>query len=184
MKGVAIKVYAWLSGILVAFIMSYVTGVISEVVPAPKLLMCKLSLGFCPPAMIVSFGATDIDKIVDREGVGQGAGQHQIGMLHNRTDPNMERSNMVKYRFDSGSTGNYKFRIYYASASKRPIQIFINDIKVSLNALNKSTGGWENKDREWSQEYDVVLKDKNNHLMLKSKSIFPHLSKFNFVQVP
>jgi len=183
MKETLFKVYGWISGILVAFMASYLTGVLSEVVPAPKELMCKSSLGFCPSPVVMSFGATDIDKIVDRDGVGQGVGQHQIGMLHNRTDPSIERSNMVKYRFDADVAGSYKLRVFYAAASPRPVEISVNDADVSGNALSKVTGGWDNKDREWSSAFDVTLKEKKNSLMLKSPSIFPHLSKFEFTQV-
>jgi hypothetical protein len=90
---------------------------------------------------------------------------------------------MVKYRFDTGSAGPYKLRVLYAAASPRPVRIFINDAEVSDNALSKSTGGWDNKDREWSPVFDVMLKEEKNSLMLKSGSIFPHLSKFEFTQV-
>ena len=115
--------YGWVSGILVAFLASYLTGVLSELVPPPKDLLCKISLGFCPPPAVIVFGATDIDRIIDRDGVGQGPGENQIGMLHNRVDPNVERPNMVKYKLTSASSGAFKLRVLYASPNERPVEI-------------------------------------------------------------
>lgn len=173
-----LKIYNWASGILIAFLASYLTGVLTAVIPPPKDLLCTISLGFCPPPKIISFGATDVDMIVDRDGVGQGPGQNQIGMLHNRVDDNEERSNMVKYRFVTDLPGEYQLQILYASNISRSVELIVNDELVASNALSKATGGWDNKDRQWSEIYPVLLEAGDNTLMLRRSSVFPHLSKF------
>jgi hypothetical protein len=182
-----LKVYAWASGIVVAFIASYLTGVLTAVIPPPKDLLCKLSLGFCPPAKVIAFSATDVDLIVDHDGVGQGSGQNQIGMLHNRVDPNVEtnvgRPNMVKYKFTTDVPGAYQLKVFYASPNSRSVELFVNDEQVASDALAKPTGGGDNQDRRWSTEYPVKLNSGDNTLLVKRSSVFPHLSKFELTQV-
>ena len=178
-----LKVYTWVSGIVVAFLASYLTGVLTAVIPPPKDLLCELSLGFCPPPKIIAFGATDIDMIVDRDGVGQGPGQNQIGMLHNRVDENVERRNMVKYRFSTDVPGEFQLKILYASALSRPVTIIVNDEVIVSSALEEATGGWDNEDRKWSKVYPIRLRIDENTLLLKRSNVFPHLSKFELTQI-
>ncbi len=178
-----LKIYRWVSGVVVAFLASYLTLVLTAVVPAPKDLLCKVSLGFCPPPAIIVFGATDIDRIVDHDGVGQGPDQNQIGMLYNRLDPNIDRKNMVKYKFASGSAGNFNLRVLYASPDERPVEITVNDIPLVPDALKRSTKGIYNADREWSNNYLVTLKAGDNTLMFTRPHPFPHLSKIELTQV-
>lgn len=179
-----LKIYAWGSGLVVASCASYLTAVLAAAVPAPKDLLCTMSLGFCLPPKVIEFGATDIDRIVDRDGVGQGPGEHQIGMLHNKVEPNRERPNMVKYKIATDVPGNFQLKILYASSTPtRPVELYVNDAKVASNALAESTGGWDNKDRKWSEEHKVILNAGDNTLMIKRSSIFPHLSKLRFTQV-
>jgi hypothetical protein len=178
-----IKVYAWLSGIVVAFSATYLTAIIATLAPPPKELLCTLGLGFCPLPKVISFNATDIDRISDRDGVGQGPGENQIGMLHNRVDPNVERSNMVTYKFVTETPGDYKLRVFYASPAPRSVDIFANGIPVAGNALSEPTGGGDNKDRKWSPDYLMKLPAGENTLMVKRSSVFPHLSKFEITQL-
>ena len=177
-----LKIYTWFSGVLVAFLATYLTGVLTTVVPAPKALLCKLSLGFCPAPEIISFGATDIDRIIDHDGVGQGIGENEIGMLHNRVDQNDDRPNMVKYRFTSAAGGAFDLHVLYASPNERPVTIAVNDIEVDSSALKRSTNGTVNKDRQWSPLYRVTLRAGENTLMFKRSAVFPHLSKIELTQ--
>lgn len=151
-RGTLVKTYAWLSGIIVAFLASYLTAVLATVVPAPKEALCKLSLGFCPEPKVIEFSAVDIDRIMDREGVGQAIGSSQIGMLHNAVEQNYRRPNMVKYRVHVEAAGNFTLRVLYASNEERPTDIYVNDTLVAADALRPTTGGWENQHRVWSQE--------------------------------
>lgn len=177
-----LKAYGWLSGIIVAFLGSYVTGVLTAVIPPPKEMLCKISLGFCPAPKVITFSAVDVDRIIDREGVGQGIGSSQIGMLHNAVEPNVRRPNMVKYRVNVDGPGKYSLRILYASNEKRPVAIHVNDAEVSNEALGTTTGGWDNQNRAWSVTYSVSLNSGDNSLMLRRPDVFPHLSKFELIQ--
>jgi hypothetical protein len=177
-----LKAYGWLSGIIVAFLGSYVTGVLTAVIPPPKEMLCKMSLGFCPAPKVIAFSAVDIDRIIDREGVGQGIGSSQIGMLHNAVEPNVRRPNMVRYRIAVDAAGKYALRILYASSESRPVAIHVNDTEVSNNALEATTGGWDNQNRAWSATYTVSLNAGDNSIMLRRPDVFPHLSKFELTQ--
>ncbi len=178
-----LKLYAWLSGILVAFAASYLTAVLSAVVPPPKALLCKLGLGFCPAPKQIVFQATDMDRIVDRQDVGQGPGQNQIGMLHNRVDPNERRPNMVKYRIASEGPASYRLRVYYASPEKRPVEVHLNDERVVPQYLTESTGGGDNVHRDWSSPVTIRLRDGSNTLMFRRADVFPHLSKIELTEM-
>ena len=178
-----LKVYAWLSGIIVAFLASYLTAVLSTVIPPPKELMCKLSLGFCPPPKQIVFQATEIDRIIDRQDVGQGPGQNQIGMLHNRVDDNQRRPNMVKYRIATDTPGNYRLRVYYASPEQRPVEIHVNDERLSADFMLASTRGGDNANRDWSDPIQVVLRPGDNTVMFKRSDVFPHLSRIELTEV-
>lgn len=177
------KLYAWLSGIIVAFLASYLTAVLSTVIPPPKELMCKLSLGFCPPANKIVFQATEIDRIIDKQDVGQGIGQNQIGMLHNRVDNNERRPNMVKYRVTTNAPGSYQLRVYYASPEPRPVEVHINDERVSTGFMSASTQGGDNANRDWSDPISVVLRLGDNTVMFKRSDVFPHLSRIELTEV-
>ena len=178
------KVYVWLSGILVAFLATYLTAVLTTVVPPPKDLLCKAKLGFCPAPIILTFSATDTDRIVDRDGVGQGPGEQQIGMLHNRVVPDAsERRNSVTYQVNDLPAGNYRLRVLYAAASSRPVDILVNNEIVQEGALHEPTGGWNNDDRRWSPSIEVKLKEGANRILLRRESVFPHLSKIELTQV-
>ena len=176
------KVYAWISGIAVAFLATYLTTILTAVIQPPKELLCELGLGFCASPKVISFNATDIDRIVDHDGVGQGPGDHQIGMLHNRVDPNVERSNMVTYKFANDTPGDFKLKVFYASPESRGVEIFANGSPVSTNALSKITNGRDNKHRQWSPCYSLKLQAGDNTLMVKREGVFPHLSKFELTQ--
>lgn len=178
-----LKGYTWLSGIVIAFLASYLMAVLTAIVPAPKVFLCKLSLGFCPEPKIIAFSAVDIDRIIDHDGVGQAVNTSQIGMLHNHVNPNVQRPNMVKYRVTSDVSGNYKLRILYAAGEERPVQIYVNDNKVAADALRKTTDGWDNQHRTWYPDITVHLNKGENTLMLTRANIFPHLSKFELIQV-
>jgi hypothetical protein len=184
------KMCLWLGGILLAFAGAYVTAVLNAVIPAPKVLVCKLSLGFCPvPRVItpvprvITFGATDTDYIVAKTGVGQAIGEDQIGMLHNQVVQNGGRPNMVTYRVRLESAGEYDLTILYASAEPRPVELRINTELVQANALASATRGWTNEFREWSPAYRVRLSEGNNDLLIRRDNVFPHLSKIKLSQV-
>ena len=181
-KSSLLKAYGWLSGIIVAFLGSYVTGVLTTVIPPPKEMLCKLSLGFCSAPKVIAFSAVDIDRIVDREGVGQGIGSSQIGMLHNAVESNARRPNMVKYRITTEAPGMYSLRVLHASNERRPVAIHVDDAEVSNDALGATTGGWDNQNRTWSTTYSVSLNAGDNSLMLRRPDVFPHLSKFELIQ--
>ncbi len=178
-----LKVLGWLSGIVVAFLGTYITGVLTAIVPAPKEALCKLSLGFCPAPEIIAFSAVDIEKIVDRDGVGGAIAGNQIGMLHNEVVDNKQRSNMIKYRISVASAGSYKLRILYSSNESRPLSVHVNDTVVTNDALRETTGGWNNENRCWSLPYVVSLKEGDNFIMLRRPSVFPHLVKLQLVQI-
>ena len=127
--------------ILVAFLASYLTAVLTAVVPPPMDLLCKLKLGFCPVPVVLEFGATDIDRIVDRDGVGQGLGEQtdRNASQQDHSRPN-ERRNSVTYQVNDSPAGKYCLRILYAAASSRPVDILVNNELVQQGALYEQTG--------------------------------------------
>ncbi len=177
------KAFLWLGGILLAFAGAYITAVLNAVIPAPKELLCKMSLGFCPAPIVIAFGATDTDYIVDKSGVGQAIAEDQIGMLHNQVVQNFRRANMVKYRVRVESAGEYDLTILYASAESRPVELRVNAQLVQASALQSTTRGWTNEFREWSPAYRVSLVAGDNDLLIRRDDVFPHLSKIKLTQV-
>jgi len=177
------KAYGWLSGIVVAFLATYITAVLAAVIPAPKDMLCKLSLGFCPKPESISFWAVDSDYIVDRRDVAQAVSPNQIGMLHNSTIDMKQRPNMVKYRIPATVAGSYELRIFYAANEQRPVELIFNDQTISDAALVSTTGGWDNENRKWSDVYPVTVVAGDNYLLIKRDQVFPHLSKVKLVQV-
>lgn len=178
-----LKLYIWISGVLVAFAASYLTAVLSAMIPAPKELLCRVGLGFCAPPTQIVFQATDIDRIVDRQDVGQGPGQNQIGMLHNRVDPNLPRPNMVKYQVVSKEPAKYRLRVYYASHASRPVEVLVNDEHVASQYMSDATGGGDNVNRKWSDPIEVSFRSGINTVMFKRSNVFPHLSKIELTEI-
>lgn len=177
-----VKLYAWLSGIVVAFLASYLAAVLTAVIPAPKDLLCKLSLGYCTPK-VITFAAVDPARMADRAGVGQAVGTNQIGMLHNALeDDSRDRPNMVKYRITSDIKSPYNLRIFYAAGEERPVHLYVNDEEVAADALRPPTGGWDNQHRRWSPALKINLKQGENTLMVKRDHVFPHLSEFELTE--
>jgi hypothetical protein len=181
--GLTAKAFLWLGGLLLAFVGTYITAVLNAVIPAPKALLCELSLGFCPSPTVITFGATDTDYIVDRGGVGQAIAEDQIGMLHNQVLQNSRRANMVKYRVLVETAGEYDLEILYASAESRPVELRVNAQLVENSALQSTTRGWTNEYREWSPAYRVSFVAGNNDLLIRRDDVFPHLSKIRLTQV-
>lgn len=177
------KAFLWLGGILLAFAGAYITAVLNAVIPAPKELLCKLSLGYCAAPRVIMIGATDVDYIVAKSGVGQAITEDQIGMLHNQVFQNLPRSNMVTYRIRAELAGEYDLVILYAAAESRPVELRINAQLVQTQALEATTRGWTNEFREWSPAYRLRLVAGDNDLLIRRDAVFPHLSKIKLSQV-
>lgn len=179
------KAYIWFSGIAVAFLASYLTGVLTAIVPAPKNLLCNLKLGFCQPPYSLTFSATDIDRIKFPENVGQSPAPDQIGMLNNKVIPDeSDRSNSVSYQLDDLPEGKYNLNVLYASAVSRPVEVLANNRLVASSALAETTRGWSNNYREWSAAIPIEFTEKGKMLTIRRASVFPHLSKIQFTQAP
>ena len=175
-------VFSWIFTTLTG---AYAGAIVADFIPAPKEVLCKLSLGYCPDIEIISFLAVDADRIQRKSGVGQSPGEDQIGMLHNNVaEQNAVRPNMVEYGFNAENSGKYLMEIYYASDQDRIVdEVIVNDIEYKETTLGKKLGGWDNDDRDWTPPVTVILNDGENTIVLSSKSIFPHLSKIKFSQV-
>ena len=179
------RIQSWFSNLFVGFLATYIVGIWSTIIPVPKQLICKLFPPFCPQEVII-FNASDPDFINNYEGVGQAPSMEQVGMIHNETEfENVERYNMIEYKFPSNNNNQYQVAIRYTNVNKEPVKVYVNGILLDNITLFKKTKSYDNIHRIYSKKDTISLKKGMNLLKIESsgKKSIPHLSKFEFKEI-
>ena len=86
----------------------------------------------------------------------------------------------AEYNFNVARDGVYRFYSRYASRDPRPVRIFVDDKKVSDNALSSLTGGWTTADLKWFKESEHRLDAGRHKLRLERDGCIPHIERFVF----
>ncbi len=96
-----------------------------------------------------------------------------IGVIYN----NGTLPNVAEYEIELPQSGLYQFEIRYAAATKRPIQLFLNEQLVKDAAAGEVTGSWFPKSQQWKIEGLFQFRQGKNKVRFVSKIPFPHIDK-------
>jgi len=176
------KVYAWFGAVLVAFLATYFTGMLTAVIPPPKELLCRLSLGFCPGEE--SIVVVDAANFVDQENVNVGsANECWAGLVLNQP-PYEAPGNSATYKVSLKVGGRFQLSIQYAAAESRPLNVDVNKKKkVLTGAASGISGSWCNTDLRWDKAGELQLSKGDNFIRLYTDGFFPHLKTIKFSRI-
>ncbi|MFC1709627.1 radical SAM protein [Candidatus Omnitrophota bacterium] len=86
----------------------------------------------------------------------------------------------AEYYFDVDATQTYAFYARYTTMEFRPVDIYIDNELIKLNALNSDTGGWTAEFLLWHKEFEIELGFGKHILKIVTENCAPHMEKFAF----
>jgi hypothetical protein len=177
-----LKVYTWFGAVLVAFLATYFTGILTAVIPPPKELLCRLSLRFCPGEESIVVDAADF---WDQENVNVAPANDECyaGLVLNQP-PYEAPGNSATYKVSLKVGGRFRLLIQYAALESRPLNVDVNEKKkVLIGAASGTSGSWCNTHLRWDKAGEVQLSKGDNFIRLYTDGFFPHLKTIKFSRI-
>ena len=88
----------------------------------------------------------------------------------------------AEYNLQIPQSGDYEIWAYYASGEIRPVEIYLDQILLSSNALGEDKGGWDYKSLSWSLQNEVHITGGKHKFKIITKGYIPHIHSFAFIK--